>query len=160
MVDSSDSDEEPVAPTTVNFGGQVYSQSTAFDGKAFEQAYGRYYHVYNNGACYEMALGLETAGYGAVDGITPVDRDEVFHKLEGMLSSVRLRPEEKVAETAAASSKPATRTLATKQPSRRLSRTKARTKSPRPTITTKKGPRSRAWPFLFVSSLEPNQLRI
>jgi hypothetical protein len=107
VVDSSDSDEEPVAPTTVNFGGQVYSQSTAFDGKAFEQAYGRYYHVYNNGACYEMALGLETAGYGAVDGITPVDRDEVFHKLEGMLSSVRLRPEEKVAETPAASSKPA-----------------------------------------------------
>jgi hypothetical protein len=106
VVDSNDSDEEPIAPTTVNFGGKVYSQTSAFDGKAFEQAYGRYYHVYNNGACYEMALGLETAGYGAVDGITPVDRDEVFHKLEGMLSSVRLRQEEKMPETAVASSKP------------------------------------------------------
>lgn len=107
FVDSSDSDEEPIAPTTVNFGGQVYSQTSAFDGKAFEQAYGRYYHVYNNGACYEMALGLETAGYGAVDGITPVDRDEVFHKLEAMLSSVRLQQEEERPETAVASSKPA-----------------------------------------------------
>jgi hypothetical protein len=108
VVDSNDSDEEPIAPTTVNFGGQIYSQTSAFDGKAFEQAYGRYYHVYNNGACYEMALGLETAGYGAVDGIAPVDRDEVFHKLEGMLSSVRLRAEEKLSETAVASSKPVT----------------------------------------------------
>jgi hypothetical protein len=107
VVDRSDSDEEPVAPATVNFGGQVYSQTSAFDGKAFEQAYGRYYHVYNNGACYEMALGLETAGYGAVEGITPVDRDEVFHKLEGMLASVRLRAEEKMPETSVASS-PAT----------------------------------------------------
>jgi hypothetical protein len=107
VVDSSDSDEEPVAPSTVNFGGQVYSQTSAFDGKAFEQAYGHYYHVYNNGACYEMALGLETAGYGAVEGITPVDRDEVFHKLEGMLASVRLRAEEKMPETSVASS-PAT----------------------------------------------------
>jgi hypothetical protein len=104
VVDSSDSDEEPIAPSTVHFGGQVYSQTSAFDGKAFEQAYGHYYHVYNNGACYEMALGLETAGYGAVDGIAPVDRDEVFHKLEGMLSSVRLQPEERMPVTAVASS--------------------------------------------------------
>ena len=94
VVDSSETDEEPVAPSTANFGGTVYSQTAAFDGKAFEQAYARYYHVYNNGACYEMALGLETAGYGAVDGITPVDRDEVFHKLEGLLSSVRLQAAE------------------------------------------------------------------
>ena len=104
VVDNSDSDEEPVAPTTVNFGGQVYSQTSAFDGKAFEQTYGHYYHVYNNGACYEMALGLETAGYGSVEGITPVDRDEVFHKLEGMLASVRLRAEEKMPEASVASS--------------------------------------------------------
>jgi hypothetical protein len=114
VVDNNDGDEEPVAPTSVNFGGQIYSQTSAFDGKAFEQAYGRYYHVYNNGACYEMALGLETAGYGAVDGIEPVDRDEVFHKLEGMLSSVRLRPEEKVMpETAVATSTPASAAPAT-----------------------------------------------
>lgn len=106
-VDSSDTDEEPVAPAAVNFGGQVYSQTSVFDGKAFEQAYAHYYHVYNNGDCYEMALGLETAGYGAVEGVTPVDRDEVFHKLEGMLASVRLRPEERMPETSVAGSQPA-----------------------------------------------------
>jgi len=107
VVDNNDSDEEPVAPRNVNFGGQIYSQTEAFAGKAFEQAYSRYYHLYRNGACYEMALALETAGYGAVDGITPVDRDEVFHKLDGILSSVRLRPEEKLPEVKTAEGKPA-----------------------------------------------------
>jgi hypothetical protein len=106
--DSADTDEEPVAPSNVNFGGQVYSQTSVFDGKAFEQAYGRFYHVFNGGACYEMALGLETAGYGAVEGVTPVDRDEVFHKLESMLASVRLHAEEKMTETFVASSNPGT----------------------------------------------------
>jgi hypothetical protein len=93
IVDSNDSDEEPIAPSNVNFGGQVYSETSTFEGQSFQQSYGHYYHVYNNGACYEMALDLETAGYGVVEGITPVDRDEVFHQLEAMLSSVRLQPE-------------------------------------------------------------------
>lgn len=106
--DSADTDEEPVAPSNVNLGGQVYSQTSVFDGKAFEQAYGRFYHVFNGGACYEMALGLETAGYGAVEGVTPVDRDEVFHKLESMLASVQLHAEEKMPETSVASSNPVT----------------------------------------------------
>jgi hypothetical protein len=106
VVDQSDSDEEPIAPTNTSFGGQVYSETETFDGKAFEQAYAHFYHVYNNGACYEMALGVETAGYGVVEGITPVDRDEVFHKLEDMLASVRLQSEERVPETAVATLTP------------------------------------------------------
>jgi hypothetical protein len=106
VVDQTDSDEEPIAPTNTSFGGQVYSETETFEGRSFEQAYAHFYHVYNNGACYEMALGVETAGYGAVEGITPVDRDEVFHKLEDMLASLRLQAEERVPATAVADAAP------------------------------------------------------
>ena len=49
----------------------------------------KYYHVFQNGACYEFALGLETAS--AKDGVKPVDRNEIFRKLNWMLSTVKVQ---------------------------------------------------------------------
>jgi hypothetical protein len=48
---------------------------------------------------------LGTAGYGAKDGIDPVNRDEVFAKLEKILATVKIGPveREQVAEKAATS---------------------------------------------------------
>ena len=52
----------------------------------------KYYHVFNNGACYEFALGIGTDGDANVEEITPVDREQVFGKLEKILATVKLQP--------------------------------------------------------------------
>lgn len=89
-VEEQSADDESVAPRTINIGGQDFAETSTFNGKSTEQAYARYYHRYDNGICYEVALGVQTAGYGVVDGITAVDRDDVFAKLEPMLASVKI----------------------------------------------------------------------
>ncbi len=52
----------------------------------------KYYHAFSNGACYEFALGIGTEGDGNVEGITTVDRQAVFAKLEKILATVKLQP--------------------------------------------------------------------
>lgn len=89
-VEEQSADDESIAPRTVNIGGEDFAETSTFNGKSTEQAYARYYHRYDNGVCYEVALGVETAGYGVIDGITAVDRDDVFAKLEPMLASVKI----------------------------------------------------------------------
>jgi hypothetical protein len=54
----------------------------------------RYYHSFENGACYEYILGLGTAGYGTRDGIKPVNRDVLFARLEKILATVKINPVE------------------------------------------------------------------
>lgn len=56
------------------------------------QADARYYHVFENGACYEMALGLGTLG-DVKDGTAPVDREDVFRRLEKILATVKINTE-------------------------------------------------------------------
>jgi hypothetical protein len=52
----------------------------------------RFYHVFNSGACYEFALGVATDGDVNVEEITPVDREQVFGKLQKILATVKLQP--------------------------------------------------------------------
>lgn len=52
----------------------------------------RYYHAFNSGACYEFALGIGTDGDINVEEKTPVDREQVFGKLEKILATVKLKP--------------------------------------------------------------------
>jgi hypothetical protein len=54
----------------------------------------KYYHAFNNGACYEFALGIGTDAKdsGNVEKITPVDRDVVFARLEKILATVKFQP--------------------------------------------------------------------
>jgi hypothetical protein len=52
----------------------------------------RYYHVYQNGACYEFTLGMQTAEE-AKEGVKPIDRELVFQQLEKILASVKIKPE-------------------------------------------------------------------
>jgi hypothetical protein len=96
VLEEQQADEESVAPQTVNIAGQSFVETTTFNGESTEQAYARYYHKYENGVCYEVALGVKTAGYGVIDGITAVDRDDVFAKLEPMLASMRIEPAPKI----------------------------------------------------------------
>ncbi len=84
--------DEPGASTKVTVGGKEFEQVEDFGGAALQQADAKYYHLYENGACYEFALGLGTAGYGVEEAIEPVDRSQVFSKLEKILATVKLQP--------------------------------------------------------------------
>ena len=54
----------------------------------------KYYHVFENGACYEFGLKVATTGVEPDEGGKPVDRDEVFKKLETILATVKINPVE------------------------------------------------------------------
>ena len=52
-----------------------------------EQSEARFYHHFENGACYEFALGIEDA-----PGTTkPVDHLQVFDKLERIMTTVKIK---------------------------------------------------------------------
>jgi len=89
----------------VKVGSKDMDMTSDFSANAVKQAEAQYYHSYENGACYEFVLGLGTEGYGATEDIKPVDRAEVFTKLEKILTSVKIQPveQEHVAEKTVAS---------------------------------------------------------
>jgi hypothetical protein len=94
FVDTRNADGEPVDAEKVKIGSTDMEMTSNFSASAIKQAETQYYHSYENGACYEYVLELGTAGYGTRDGIEPVNRDEVFAKLEKILSTVKINPVE------------------------------------------------------------------
>jgi hypothetical protein len=105
FVDTRDADGKPVEAERVKVGSMDLEKTTDFAASALKQAEAQYYHRYENGACYEFVLGLGTAGYDATDGIEPVDRDQVFARLEKILATVKIQPvaQEQVATKVTAS---------------------------------------------------------
>lgn len=105
FVDKRHADGEPVDAEKVKVGSKDMEMTSDFSANGVKQAEAQYYHSYENGACYEFVLGLGTAGYGTADGVAPVDRAEVFTKLEKILASVKTKPveQEHVAEKTVAS---------------------------------------------------------
>ncbi|HLV88425.1 MAG TPA: hypothetical protein VKV39_15680 [Candidatus Sulfotelmatobacter sp.] len=77
----------------------------AVSGEGTRQSDAKYFHVYQNGACYEFGLNVTTV---AQDGLTKhVDRDKVFSRLEQILNTVKINQAatpEVTAETPATSS--------------------------------------------------------
>jgi hypothetical protein len=94
VVDTRNADGEPVDAEKVKIGSTDMETTSDFSASALKQAETQYYHSYENGACYEYVLGLGTAGYGTKDGVEPVNRDEVFAKLEKILATVKINPVE------------------------------------------------------------------
>jgi hypothetical protein len=103
-LDMSETDGEPIDAEKVTVGSTEMERTSEFAGSALKQAEAQYFHSYQNGACYEYILGLGTAGYGTKDGIQPIDRDEVFARLEKILATVKIRPVAQVEQTAKAES--------------------------------------------------------
>ena len=60
-------------------------------GEGTRQSDSKYFHVYQNGACYEFALNVTTDA--SAEGLVKhVDRDKVFTRLEQILSTVKINP--------------------------------------------------------------------
>ncbi|HEY1272209.1 MAG TPA: hypothetical protein VGF08_09510, partial [Terriglobales bacterium] len=78
-------ESEPVPVAKVKLGEMELNQIEDFSGEATKQSDAKYYHLFQDGACYEFTLGLGTEGYGSEDGVAPVDREQVFKKLEKIL---------------------------------------------------------------------------
>jgi hypothetical protein len=52
----------------------------------------KYYHVFENGTCYEFSLKVTTTGAEPDEGGKAVDRDEIFKRLETILATVKISP--------------------------------------------------------------------
>jgi len=85
---------------------ELQSVETLASQGAREEA-SKYYHVFENGACYEFALKVATTGV-ETEGGKHVDSKEVFQRLEKILATVKITPTTEVtASTPAAPSAPA-----------------------------------------------------
>jgi hypothetical protein len=84
----------PVKIEQVKFGATEFHEVEGPSDATMKEADTKYYHAFNNGACYEFALGIAAGGEGQsnVEEITPVDRQMVFARLEKILATVKLQP--------------------------------------------------------------------
>jgi hypothetical protein len=101
----------PAKIEPVKFGTTEFHEVENNGGAMTKQADAKYYHAFNNGACYEFALGIATNDDGKVKEITPVDRQAVFARLEKILTTVKLQaaavPETQTPGPAVAATTPA-----------------------------------------------------
>jgi hypothetical protein len=82
--------KEAVTPSKVRIGSVEFEQVESLTGDA-RQADAKYYHVFANETCYEFTLGLGTTVAGVEDRVTPIDREQVFSKLEKILGTVKIQ---------------------------------------------------------------------
>jgi len=78
-------------PSKVMIGDmELRSRETLANDGTHEEA-SKYYHVFENGGCYEFALKVAT-GVETDEGGKRVDREEVFNRLERILATVKINP--------------------------------------------------------------------
>ncbi len=66
--------------------GVAYTVGDASGAGMSHQAYGKIYHTYKNGSCYELQTGVRTSGFGAADFITEqVNVEDVQARLNNVL---------------------------------------------------------------------------
>jgi hypothetical protein len=86
-----DKDGPATDPAKIEMGKLEFREVEKVTGQDLKQADMKYYHAFQNSACYEFALGVGTVGDDADQGLTQVDRSTVFAKLEKILSSVQFK---------------------------------------------------------------------
>src|ERR1700722_353581 len=62
----------------------------AVSGEGASQSDSKYFHVFQNGACYEIALSATTTPAQADASLKHIDREKVFARLQTILSSVKI----------------------------------------------------------------------
>ncbi len=88
----SASTQHELAPNSKLMLGDLELRATeAVSGEGTRQSDSKYFHVFQNGACYEFALNVTTVASN--DGVMKhVDRDKVFDRLEEILATVKINP--------------------------------------------------------------------
>ena len=66
------------------------TEAVAGDGP--RQSDSKYFHIFQNGACYEFALNVTTNASEIEAGMKHVDRDKVFDRLAKILATVKINP--------------------------------------------------------------------
>jgi hypothetical protein len=80
-----DASDDSIVPVKANILGVEFAKTESVT----DQSEARYYHHFENGACYEFALGVADA-----PGTTkPVDHLQVFDKLERIMTTVKIKSE-------------------------------------------------------------------
>jgi hypothetical protein len=78
-------------PSKLMIGEMELQSAESLTSQGTREEAAKYYHVFGNGACYDFALKVATTGV-ETEGGKQVDRDEVFHRLEKILATVKINP--------------------------------------------------------------------
>ena len=88
---SASTQPEPASNSKLMLGDLELRATEAVSGEGTRQSDSKYFHVFQNGSCYEFALNVTTDA--SEDGIVKhVDRDKVFNRLEQILATVKINP--------------------------------------------------------------------
>jgi hypothetical protein len=92
--------------------GDLELQSAeAVAGEGNRQSDTKYFHIFQNGGCYEFALNVTTMAHETEGAMKHVDRDKVFNRLAAIMATVKINPvaaPEVTASTPAVPAAPAT----------------------------------------------------
>jgi hypothetical protein len=78
-------------PSKLMIGDMELLSSETLASQGTREEASKYYHVFENGACYEFALKVATTGV-ETEGGKHVDHKEVFQRLEKILATVKINP--------------------------------------------------------------------
>lgn len=82
---------EGMSNSRLLLGDMELRATEAVSGEGTRQSDSKYFHVYQNGACYEFALNVMTDA--SAEGLVKhVDRDKVFNRLQQILATVKINP--------------------------------------------------------------------
>jgi hypothetical protein len=79
-----------VPPAKLMIGDMELQSAETLASQGTREEASKYYHVFENGACYEFALKVSTTNIENQGGATHVDRGEVFKRLEKILATVKI----------------------------------------------------------------------
>jgi hypothetical protein len=89
--------------------GDLELQSAeAVAGEGNRQGDTKYFHIFQNGGCYEFALNVTTMAHETEGAMKHVDRDKVFNRLAAIMATVKINPVAAPEVTASAPATPAT----------------------------------------------------
>jgi hypothetical protein len=80
----------------------------AVAGEGNRQSDTKYFHIFQNGGCYEFALNVTTMAHETEGTMKHVDRDKVFNRLAAIMATVKINPVAAPEVTASAPAAPAT----------------------------------------------------
>jgi hypothetical protein len=79
-----------VQPSKLILGDLELQGTEAATGEGIHQSDAKYFHVFQNGACYEFAVSVTTAAPESQLALKHVDRERAFQQLEKILATVKV----------------------------------------------------------------------